>query len=82
MTPGDKDAVLTAEQSKLDALKAMGALVGTPVVAFNAADNSTSDLMEGNFTWATQVTNVPLLKSATNTVAYNSDGLKDYLVQE
>lgn len=82
MTPGDKDAVLTAEQSKLDALKAMGALVGTPVVAFNAIDNSTSDLMEGNFTWATQVTNVPLLKSATNTVAYNSDGLKDYLVQE
>lgn len=81
MTPGDKDAVLTSEQSKLDALKAQGALVGSPTVAFNATENPTSNLINGDFVWNVKVTNVPLLKSASAKVAYTSDGLASYFAE-
>lgn len=81
MTPGDKDAILASEQAKLDAMKAIGALVGTPAVSFKAEENSASDLLNGDFVWDVQVTNVPLLKSATAKVAYTSDGLSDYFAE-
>lgn len=70
-----KDTILMREQERLDALVAMGALVGTPKILFEEAHNTHDDIMNGNFRWDIQVTPTPPLKSATAYVAYTDAGL-------
>lgn len=73
-----KDTILVREQERLDALVAMGALVGNPRIVFEAGHNTIDDIMHGNFRWDIQVTPTPPLKSASAYVAYTDAGLSAY----
>lgn len=73
-----KDTILAREQERLDALVAMGALVGNPQIVFEEAHNTRDDIMHGNFRWDIQVTPTPPLKSASAYVAYTDAGLSAY----
>ena len=78
MTRSMKDTIKNREQEEMDALAAMGAFIGTPVVSFDEADNSTADLVEGNFTWGFKGTPTPPFKSGTLKVAYTTAGFDSY----
>lgn len=73
-----RDRIINREQEKLDALVAQGALVGTPEVLFLESENSTTDMLNGDFRWDIPVTPVPPLKSATVYVAYTDAGFAAY----
>ena len=78
MTRAMADTIKNREQEKMDALAAMGAFIGTPVVEFNQSDNSTGDLVEGNFVWSFKGTPTPPFKSGTLKVAYTTAGFDSY----
>ena len=78
MTLQLKDRILNREQEKLDALVAQGALIGDPQVLFLESENSTTDLMNGDFRWDIAATPTPPLKSATVYVAYTDAGFSAY----
>jgi phage tail sheath protein FI len=72
------DRIINREQEKLDALVSMGALIGEPKILFLESENSTTDLMNGDFRWDIPVTPTPPLKSATVYVAYTDAGFSAY----
>lgn len=78
MTLQMRDRILNREQEKLDALVARGALIGTPTVQFLESENSTTDMMNGDFRWDIAATPTPPLKSATVYVAYTDAGFSAY----
>lgn len=78
MTRALSDTIKNREQEKMDALAAVGAFIGTPVVEFAESDNSTDDLVEGNFTWSFVGTPTPPFKSGTMKVAYTTAGFDSY----
>lgn len=81
MTIAIKDTIIQREQSKLDGLVAMGALIGQPTISFSE-DNTADDIMGGSFTWdMSATTNVPL-KSATVRLQYTDDGIYMLLGEE
>lgn len=73
-----KDRIINREQEKLDALVATGALIGHPEVLFLESENSTTEMMNGDFRWDIDVTPTPPLKSATAYVAYTDAGFVTY----
>lgn len=73
-----KDRILNREQEKLDGYVAMGALIGHPEVLFLESENSTTDMMHGDFRWDIPVTPTPPLKSASVYVAYTDAGFSAY----
>ncbi len=74
MTRGRKESILNDFQSWLDSLAQDGALLlGT--VEFAEDDNPVSDLVQGNFVFATEFTNPVPGKSLTNKVRWTSSGL-------
>lgn len=73
-----RDRIINREQEKLDALVARGALIGNPAVLFLESNNSTEDMMNGDFRWDIPVTPTPPLKSATAYVAYTDAGFSAY----
>lgn len=74
MTKALADTIKNREQEKADGLKAIGALIGNPVVEFRESDNSESDLVQGDFTWTNEMTPTPPFKSGTLKVAYTTAG--------
>ena len=82
MTVAIKDTIREFEQSKMDALAAVGAFIGEPVVEFLEGDNSTDDLVEGNFVWSFKGTPTPPFKSGTLKVAYTTAGFDSYIGEE
>ena len=78
MTRALADTIKNREQEKMDALAAIGAFIGTPVVEFAESSNSTDDLVEGNFTWGFRGTPTPPFKSGTMKVAYTTEGFDSY----
>ena len=74
MTPNLKDVILHREQSKLDTLKCMGALLGEPKIYFSD-DNSATSIMGGNFIWDIQATTTMPFKSGTVRLGYTNDGV-------
>lgn len=78
MTRAMADTIRMREQEKLDAWAAMGAFIGEPVCEFREDDNSTDDLVEGNFTWYSKGTTTPPFKSGTLRVAYTTEGFTTY----
>lgn len=78
MTLQLRDRILNREQEKLDALVARGALIGEPTVLFLESENSTTDMMNGDFRWDIAATPTPPLKSATVYVAYTDAGFSAY----
>lgn len=77
-----KDEILNAEQDYLDGLVARGFLIGEPVIEFLASENSTSDMVNGDFTFSTTETNAPQFKSATVSVSYTDAGFSVFTVEE
>lgn len=73
-----RDRIINKEQEKLDAYVAIGALIGKPEVLFLESNNSTTDMMNGDFRWDIPVTPTPPLKSATVYVAYTDSGFSAY----
>ena len=69
MTRALKDRIINREQEKLDGYVSMGALLGEPVILFLESENSTTDVMNGDFRWDIAVTPTPPLKSASVYVA-------------
>ena len=82
MTPQDKDTILNFEKQKLDTLTGIGALIGTPSVEFLETENSTSDMMNGDFVWHFAVTNTPPFKSGTARVTYTDEGFAAFFETE
>lgn len=82
MTLQLKDRILNREQEKLDALVARGALLGNPEILFLESENSTTDIMNGDFRWDIAATPTPPLKSATVYVAYTDAGFSAYFEDE
>ena len=82
MTRSMADTIRNREQEKADALVAIGALIGAPVVRFDEAANSTADMVEGNFVWDFAVTPTPQFKSGTLRVAYTTEGFNTYFGEE
>lgn len=78
MTLQLRDRILNREQEKLDALVAQGALLGEPTILFLESENSTTDMMNGDFRWDISSTPTPPLKSATVYVAYTDAGFSAY----
>lgn len=82
LSPAKKEAIRIAEQNILDGLVSTGALIGEPTVEFKASENSTNDLLNGDFTWSELITPTPPLKSATGKVTYTDEGFSVYVGQE
>ena len=78
MTRALKDTILNREQEKMDAWAAQGAFIGEPVVEFLEEDNSTDELVEGNFVWSFRGTPTPPFKSGTLKVGYTTAGFETY----
>lgn len=74
-TPALRDAILNYEQNELDNLVAIGALIGEPKIYFLASENSTEDMIQGDFKFNLPVTTTPQFKSATAEVNYTDEGL-------
>ncbi len=73
-----KDTILEEEQQYLDSLVAIGALIGSPTVEFLETENSTTNLMNGNFKWNFKDTPTPPAKCLTAEVAYTDAGFSTY----
>lgn len=82
MTRALKDTILNYEQEKLDTLVSQGALLPGATVVFSEDENSTDDMMNGDFKWSIAVTPTPPLKSATVTVSYTDAGFAAYFEEE
>ena len=78
MTRALKDRIINREQEKLDGYVSMGALLGEPQIVFLESENSTTDIMNGDFRWDIAVTPTPPLKSASVYVAYTDAGFSVY----
>ena len=82
MTVQMADTIRNREQEKADALVAIGALIGSPVVQFRKSENNNSEIAEGNFVWDFEGTPTPQFKSGTIHVAYSDAGLSSYFGEE
>lgn len=78
MTRMIADTIRNREQEKADALAAIGAYIGAPVVEFIESDNSTAEIVQGNFVWSFVGTHTPPFKSGTLKVAYTTAGFESY----
>lgn len=78
MTRALKDEIINREQEKLDGYVSMGALLGEPHIVFLESENSTTDIMNGDFRWDIAATPTPPLKSASVYVAYTDAGFSVY----
>lgn len=71
-----KDTILRHEQGELDDYVAKGFLLPGAKIEFLASENSTSDMVNGDFMFNTPVTVTPQIKSLTSKVYYTDSGLK------
>jgi phage tail sheath protein FI len=76
MTRSEIDALINSEQMILDSLVSSGKILFGKI-NFNSENNSTSDVINGDFSFDTMVTNTPLAKSITNRVQYTSQGVEN-----
>lgn len=80
MTAQMSDTIKNREQEKADALVAVGALIGSPVVRFIESENG--EISGGNFVWDFEGTPTPQFKSGTLRVAYTDAGFASYFGEE
>ena len=78
MTLSLAETIRNREQEKADGLKAMGALIGDPVVEFIETENPIENLVQGDFVWSSRITATPPFKSGTMKVAYTTEGFNSY----
>ena len=82
MTLALADTILHQEQEQMDALVAVGALIGSPTVQFIRTNNPDSELIQGNFVWSFEGTPTPQFKSGLLRVAYTDAGFSSYFDSE
>ena len=80
MTNNDLQTIVSEEQTRLDALLKIGALI-YGVVQLNASLDNISDLMQGDFSFSFLITTTPLAKSLTAVVTWTDEGFKTYFEQ-
>lgn len=73
MSVNDMQTVIAEEQTRLDALITIGALIYGEVHA-NATADARSDMMQGDYSFVFNVTTTPLAKSLTAIVNWTDDG--------
>lgn len=78
MTKAMADSIKARENEKLDIWANMGAFIGEPICEFKESENSTEQLMEGDFVWSSKATPVPPFKSGLLKVAYTDEGFASY----
>ena len=76
-----RDSILNEEQEIIDGYIAVGALLPGSKIIFLASENSTSDMINGDFKFDLPITVTPRAKSLTGTVYYTDEGLAS-LVEE
>ena len=74
MTRQKKDEILNRAQNYLNGLVTQGALIGSPEIVFLEGDNSTADLINGDFKFRFVATVTPHLKSLSATVHFSDEG--------
>ena len=77
-----KDSIVNEEQEILDGLIAIGALLPGSKIFFLASENSTSDMINGDFKFDLPITVTPRAKSLTGTVYYTDAGLASLVEEE
>ncbi len=77
MTANGLKTIVSEEQTRLDALVKIGALT-YGVVSLNASADAKSDIMNGDYTFAFNVTTTPLAKSLTALVNWTDEGFTTY----
>lgn len=78
MTRQLADTIKVREQEKVDALAAMGAFIGSPVVDFKQSENTVDNLVKGHFVWGFEGTTTPPFKSGTLKISYTDAGFASY----
>lgn len=78
MTVQLRDLIINRENNKLAGYVSQGFLVGKPECLFAPDDNSTKDIVNGDFLWDIAVTPTPQFKSGTVRVSYTDEGLSVY----
>lgn len=77
LTTNDMLTIIAEEQTRLDALLKIGALIYGEVHA-NASADARSDMMQGDYSFVFNVTTTPLAKSLTAVVNWTDDGFVTY----
>ena len=77
LTPNDIRSIVSQEQTRLDALKNIGALT-YGVVVLNATAQARADILNGDWQFSFDVTTTPLAKSLKAIVNWTDDGFATY----
>ncbi len=77
-----RDSILNEEQEILDGFIAVGALLPGSKILFLPSENSTSDMINGDFKFDLPITVTPRAKSLTGTVYYTDEGLASLVEEE
>lgn len=77
-----RDSILNEEQDYIDGYIAVGALLEGSKILFLASENSTTDMMNGDFKFDLPVTVTPRAKSLTGRVYYTDEGLASLVEEE
>ena len=77
LTMNDIQAIVAEEQARLDALVNIGALT-YGVVTINAEQMTKSDIINGDWSFAFNITTTPLAKSLTAVVSWTDEGFVTY----
>lgn len=78
MTLQMRNDVINEELDNLASLVAIGAIIGEPACSFEAIDNPTDSVAQGQFTWRIQATPTIPFKYGNMKVAYSQAGLSVY----
>jgi hypothetical protein len=81
MSANDIATIVAEEQTRIDALLKIGALIYGEVHA-NADAENLSDIMQGDYSFTFNVTTTPLAKSLTAIVNWTDDGFVTYFAAE
>ena len=77
LTPNDIKSIVSQEQTRLDALKNIGALTYGTVI-LNASAQARADVLSGDWQFSFDVTTTPLAKSLKAIVNWTDDGFATY----
>ena len=77
LTPNDIKSIVSQEQTRLDALKNIGALTFGEVM-LNSSAQARADILNGDWQFSFNVTTTPLAKSLKAIVNWTDDGFATY----
>lgn len=81
LTPNDIKAIVSEEQTRIDALLAIGALIFGEVM-LNATAQARADILNGDWQFSFNVTTTPLSKSLKAIVSWTDDGFATYFEED